>query len=99
MIEYKQKLKVRGLNEVYDGLYGCPPEKAVSFFAQKDPDGVIALHRGIYYDPSSVRISERSADHICTFYRYPSDSGEARVQRFMDEFAMKLHEMFDTEEM
>ena len=99
MIEYKQKLKVRNLHEVYDGLYGCPPRKAVSFFASKDPDGVIALRRGVYYDPSSVRISERSVDCISTFYRYPDNIGNACVKKFMDEFAMKLHEMFDIEEL
>ena len=92
-----QRLRVRNLKEVYDGLYGCPPGKAVSFFATKDPDGVIALHRGIYYDPSQVKVSERNDNLICTFFR-PIHSAAIVERKFMDRFAISLHKKFDVQE-
>ena len=98
-----QRLRVRNLKEVYDGWEGCPPGKAVSFFATKDPDGVIALHRGIYYNPSQVKVSERNDNLICTYYHAPSSSIRPRdigeEKAFIERFALNLHRKFDIEEM
>ena len=96
-----QRLRVRNLKEVYEGWEGCPPGKAVSFFATKDPDGVIALHRGIYYDPSQVKVSERNDNLICTYYHAPSCRIRTRdlERAFIEKFALNLHRKFDIEEM
>ena len=98
-----QRLRVRNLKEVYDGWENCPQGMAVSFFATKDPDGVIALHRGIYYDPSQVKVSERNENLICTYHRAPFDFIKPRdieeEKAFIERFAMNLHRKFDIEEM
>ena len=98
MIEYKQKLKVRNLQAVYDGLYGCPPGKTVAFFAEKDSDGVIALSRSIYYDSSEVSLSERNDNLICTFFR-SINNAIINEKEFMDRLTISLHKKFDIEEM
>ena len=98
MTEYKQKLKVRNLQAVYDGLYGCPLGKAVAFFAEKDRDGVIALSRSIYYDSSEVILSERNDNLICIFFR-SNNNAFINEKEFMDRFAISLHKKFDIEEM
>ena len=62
-------LRVRGLGKIFDAIDDCPKDMAVSIFGTVDPDGVIGLRAGIYYDIQSIRVSERSEDLIYTYIR------------------------------
>ena len=90
-------LRVRGLGKIFDAVNDCPKGMAVSIFATVDPDGVIGLRAGIYYDIQSIRVSERSEDliytHICK-----GTLTETGQKAFIEEFSAELHKKFDTEE-
>ena len=59
-------LRVRGLGRIFDAVDECPKDMALSIFATIEPDGVIGLRAGIYYDIQNLRVSERSEDLIYT---------------------------------
>lgn len=90
-------LRVRGLGKIFDAINDCPKGNAVSIFATVDPDGVIGLRAGIYYDIQSIRVSERSEDLIHT---YLGDGAltETGKKAFLKELTEALHKKFDTEE-
>ena len=90
-------LRVRGLGNIFDAIDDCPKDMAVSIFATVDPDGVIGLRAGIYYDIQNIRVSERSEDLIYT-YICKGALTETRQKEFIEEFSAALHKKFDTEE-
>ena len=91
-------LRVRGLGKIFDAIDDCPKDMAVSIFGTVDPDGVIGLRAGIYYDIQSIRVSERSEDLIYTYIRKGALT-ETGKKAFLEEFSAALHKKFDTEEM
>ena len=90
-------LRVRGLGKIFDTVNDCPKGMAVSIFATVDPDGVIGLRAGIYYDIQNIRVSERSEDLIYT-YICKGALTETGKKAFIEEFSAALHKKFDTEE-
>ena len=90
-------LRVRGLGKIFDTVNDCPKGMAVSIFATVDPDGVIGLRAGIYYDIQNIRVSERSEDLIYT-YICKGALTETGQKAFIEEFSAELHKKFDTEE-
>ena len=90
-------LRVRGLGKIFDAIDDCPKDMAVSIFGTVDPDGVIGLRAGIYYDIQSIRVSERSEDLIYT-YICKGALTETGQQAFLKDLAAALHKKFDTEE-
>ena len=91
-------LRVRGSGKIFDAIDDCPKGMAVSIFATIDPDGVIGLRAGIYYDIQSIRVSERSEDLIYT-YICKGALTETGQKAFLEDLAAALHKKFDTEEM
>ena len=91
-------VRVRGLGKIFDAIDDCPKDMAVSIFGTVDPDGVIGLRAGIYYDIQSIRVSERSEDLIYTYIRKGALT-ETGKKAFLEEFSAALHKKFDTEEM
>ena len=91
-------LRVRGLGKIFDAIDDCPKGMAVSIFGTVDPDGVIGLRAGIYYDIQSIRVSERSEDLVYT-YIVNGALTETGRKAFIEEFSASLHKKFDTEEM
>ena len=90
-------LRVRGLGKIIDAVNDCPKGMAVSIFATVDPDGVIGLRAGIYYDIQSIRVSERSEDLVHTYIGNGTLT-ETGQKAFLEEFGAALHKKFDTEE-
>ena len=90
-------LRVRGLGRIFDALDDCPKDMAVSIFATIEPDGVIGLRAGIYYDVQNIRVSERSEDLIYTFIRKGTLT-ETGQKAFLEDLSAALHKKFDTEE-
>ena len=90
-------IRVRGLGKIFDAIDDCPKDMAVSIFGTVDPDGVIGLRAGIYYDIQSIRVSERSEDLVHTYIGNGTLT-EARQKAFLEEFSAALHKKFDTEE-
>ena len=90
-------LRVRGLGKIFDAINDCPKGMAVSIFATVDPDGVIGLRAGIYYDIQSIRVSERSEDLVHTYIGKGALT-ETGKKAFLEEFSEALHKQFDTEE-
>ena len=90
-------LRVRGLGKIFDAVNDCPKGIAVSIFATVDPDGVIGLRAGIYYDIQSIKVSERSEDLVHT-YLGKGTLTETGQKAFLEEFSAALHKKFDTEE-
>ena len=90
-------LRVRGLGKIFDVVNDCPKGMAISIFATVDPDGVIGLRAGIYYDIQNIRVSERSEDLIYT-YICKGALTETGKKAFIEEFSAALHKKFDTEE-
>ena len=90
-------LRVRGLGNIFDAIDDCPKDMAVSIFATIEPDGVIGLRAGIYYDIQKIRVSERSEDLIYTYIR-KGNLTETGQKAFIEEFSAALHKKFDTEE-
>ena len=90
-------LRVRGLGKIFDAINDCPKGMAVSIFATVDPDGVIGLRAGIYYDIQSIRVSERSEDLVHTYIGNGTLT-ETGQKAFLEEFSEALHKQFDTEE-
>ena len=90
-------LRVRGLGKIFDAVNDCPKGMAVSIFATVDPDGVIGLRAGIYYDIQSIRVSERSEDLVHT-YIGDGDLTETGQKAFLEDLSAALHKKFDTEE-
>ena len=90
-------LRVRGLGRIFDAVDDCPKDMAVSIFATIEPDGVIGLRAGIYYDIQNIRVSERSEDLIYTYIRKGTltDTGQ---KAFLEDLSVALHKKFDTEE-
>ena len=91
-------LRVRGLGRIFDAIDDCPKGMAVSIFATVDPDGVIGLRAGIYYDIQSIRVSERSEDLIYTHIRKETLT-ETGKKAFLEDLSAALHKKFDAEEM
>lgn len=91
-------LRARGLGRIYDALDDCPKDMAVSIFATVEPDGVIGLRAGIYYDIQSIRVSERSEDLIYTYISKGALTETGR-KAFLEDLSAALHKKFDTEEM
>ena len=91
------KIRVRGLGNIFDAIDDCPKGMAVSIFATVDPDGVIGLRAGIYYDIQSIRVSERSEDLVHTHIGNGALT-ETGQKTFLEEFSAALHKKFDTEE-
>ena len=90
-------LRVRGLGKIFDAVNDCPKGMAVSIFATVDPDGVIGLRAGIYYDIQSIRVSERSEDLVHTYIGNGTLT-ETGQKAFLEDLAAALHKKFDTEE-
>ena len=90
-------LRVRGVGKIIDTVNDCPKGMAVSIFATVDPDGVIGLRAGIYYDIQNIRVSERSEDLIYT-YIYKGALTETGQKAFIEELSTALHKKFDAEE-
>ena len=90
-------VRVRGLGKIFDAVDDCPKDMAVSIFGTADPDGVIRLRAGIYYDIQSIRVSERPEDLIYT-YICKGELTETGQQAFLEDLAAALHKKFDTEE-
>lgn len=90
-------LRVRGLGRIFDAVDDCPKDMAVSIFATIDPDGVIGLRAGIYYDIQNMRVSERSEDLIYTHIRKGTLT-ETGQKAFLEDLSAALHKKFDTEE-
>lgn len=95
--ERKTMLRVRGFGKIFDAVDKCPKGMAVFIFATVDPDGVIGLRAGIYYNIQSIRVPERSEDLV---YMYIGNGAltEAGQKAFIEEFSAALHKKFDTEE-
>ena len=91
-------LKVRGLGRIFDAVDDCPKDMAVSIFATIEPDGVIGLRAGIYYDIQNMRVSERSEDLIYTHIRKGTLT-ETGQKAFLEDLSAALHKKFDTEEL
>lgn len=90
-------LRVRGLGRIFDAVDECPKDMALSIFATIEPDGVIGLRAGIYYDIQNIRVSERSEDLIYTFIRKGTLT-ETGQKAFLEDLSAALHKKFDTEE-
>ena len=90
-------LRVRGLGRIFDTVDDCPKDMAVSIFATIEPDGVIGLRAGIYYDIQNIRVSERSEDLIYTYIRKGTLT-ETGQKAFLEDLSAALHKKFDTEE-
>ena len=90
-------LRVRGLGKIFDTIDDCPEDMAISIFGTVDPDGVIGLRAGIYYDIQNIRVSERSEDLIYT-YICKGALTETEQKAFIKELSTALHKKFDTEE-
>lgn len=90
-------LKVRGLGKIFDAVDDCPKDMAVSIFATVDPDGVIGLRAGIYYDIQSIRVSERSEDLVHTYIGKGALT-ETGQKAFLKDLSVALHKKFDAEE-
>ena len=91
-------LRVRGLGRIFDAVDDCPKDMAVSIFATIEPDGVIGLRAGIYYDIQNIRVSERSEDLIYTYIRKGTLT-ETGKKAFLEDLSAALHKKFDTEEL
>ena len=91
-------LRVRGLGRIFDAVDDCPKDMAVSIFATIEPDGVVGLRAGIYYDIQNIRVSERSEDLIYTYIRKGTLT-ETGKKEFLEDLSAALHKKFDTEEM
>lgn len=91
-------LRVRGLGRIFDAVDDCPKDMAVSIFATIEPDGVIGLRAGIYYDIQNIRVSERSEDLIYTYIRKGTLT-ETGQKAFREDLSAALHKKFDTEEL
>ena len=90
-------LRVRGLGRIFDAIDDCPKDMAVSIFATIEPDGVIGLRAGIYYDVQNLRVSERSEDLIYTHIKKGTLT-ETGQKAFLEDLSTALHKKFDTEE-
>lgn len=90
-------LRVRGLGKIFDAVDDCPKDMAVSIFASIDPDGIISLRAGIYYDIQSIRVSERSEDLVYTHIGKGALT-ETRQKAILKDLSAALHKKFDTEE-
>lgn len=92
-------LRVRGLGKIFDAIDDCPKDMAVSIFATIEPDGVIGLRAGIYYDIQKLRVSERSEDLAYTYFGKGGPLTETGRKAFLKDFGSALHKKFDTEEL
>ena len=90
-------LRVRGLGRIFDAVDECPKDMALSIFATIEPDGVIGLRAGIYYDIQNLRVSERSEDLIYTHIKKGTLT-ETGQKAFLEDLSAALHKKFDTEE-
>ena len=90
-------LRVRGLGRIFDAVDECPKDMALSIFATIEPDGVIGLRAGIYYDIQNIRVSERSEDLIYTYIRKGTLT-ETGQKALLEDLSAALHKKFDTEE-
>ena len=90
-------IRVRGLGRIFDAVDECPKDMALSIFATIEPDGVIGLRAGIYYDIQNIRVSERSEDLIYTYIKKGTLT-ETGQKAFLEDLSAALHKKFDTEE-
>ena len=90
-------LRVRGLGRIFGAVDNCPKDMAVSIFATIEPDGVIGLRAGIYYDIQNIRVYERSEDLVYTYIKKGTLTGTGQ-KAFLEDLSAALHKKFDTEE-
>lgn len=91
-------LRVRGLGRIFDAVDECPKDMALSIFATIEPDSVIGLRAGIYYDIQNLRVSERSEDLIYTHIKKGTLT-ETGQKAFLEDLSAALHKKFDAEEL